>query len=190
GATIYSGGCYSVAMTGGKVYCSYSVAMICGTACGLRSIAIGYDNIVYSNCAAVIGGGCNDCGNVLCCGNDNSVILGGYGIIVNPNCLPNTVIIPNLAIYCTPVGSGNILCWNSTTKLVGITTGGTSGDLNNYYNKIQINSYTGTTVPANYYNKIQINSYTGTTVPANYYNKIQINSYTGTTVPANYYNKI
>jgi len=91
------------------------------------------------------------------------------------------------------------------------------------------NTFTGTTLPTNYYNKTQINTYTGstltdintrllktsfntfsgTTLPTNYYNKTQINSYTGTTLtnintrllktsfdtfsgttlPTNYYNK-
>lgn len=44
-----------------------------------------------------------------------------------------------------------------------------------------LNTFTGTTLPANYYNKTQINTFTGTTLPANYHNKLEINYYTGTT---------
>jgi len=63
------------------------------------------------------------------------------------------------------------------------------------------NTFSGTTLPTNYYNKTQINTYTGvtltnintrllktsfdtfsgTTLPTNYYNKTQINTYTGVT---------
>jgi len=65
-------------------------------------------------------------------------------------------------------------------------------DVNLKLNITTFATYSGTTVPANYYNKLQINSYsaktnnsiihfTGSTLPANYYNKLQINSYTAET---------
>ncbi|MFA5366450.1 MAG: hypothetical protein WC333_00805 [Dehalococcoidia bacterium] len=53
------------------------------------------------------------------------------------------------------------------------------------------NTYSGTTVPANYYNKTEINAYTGATNTL-IGTKLDIsafNTYSGTTVPANYYNK-
>jgi len=71
------------------------------------------------------------------------------------------------------------------------------------------NLFTGTTLPANYYNKTEINLYTGatniligtkldtsifttftgTTLPATYLSISNFNTFTGTTLPANYYNK-
>ena len=53
----------------------------------------------------------------------------------------------------------------------------------NYYNKVQINSYTGVTATAinSKLNTSTFTTYTGTTVPNTYYNKVQINSYTGAT---------
>jgi len=74
-------------------------------------------------------------------------------------------------------------------------------DVNLKVNTTLFNSFTGTTLPAAYYNKTQINTYTGdtltnintrllttifdtftgTTLPANYYNKTEINAYTGST---------
>jgi len=73
--------------------------------------------------------------------------------------------------------------------------------LNLKMNITDFNNFTGTTLPANYYNKTEINTYTGatdtligtkldttdfntftgTTLPANYYNKTEINTYTGAT---------
>ena len=80
-----------------------------------------------------------------------------------------------------------------------------------YYNKTEINSYTGitdtligtklnisdfttftgTTLPANYYNKTEINSYTGITdtLIGTKLDISNFNTFTGTTLPANYYNK-
>src|ERR1035437_9437840 len=54
-----------------------------------------------------------------------------------------------------------------------------------YYNKTQINSYTGQTL-TNINSRLLttiFNNYTGATIPNSYYNKTQINSYTGITVP-------
>jgi len=53
------------------------------------------------------------------------------------------------------------------------------------------NTFTGTTLPANYYNKTEINSYTGATATliGTKLNTTDFNTFTGTTLPANYYNK-
>lgn len=47
--------------------------------------------------------------------------------------------------------------------VTGCTSAIETNIANNYYNKTQINYYTGTTVPNTYYNKTQINFYTGAT---------------------------
>jgi hypothetical protein len=55
---------------------------------------------------------------------------------------------------------------------------------NNYYNKSQINSYSGETL-TNINSRLlksTFNDFTGTTLPFNYYNKTQINNYTGETL--------
>jgi hypothetical protein len=52
-------------------------------------------------------------------------------------------------------------------------------------------TFTGTTLPANYYNKTEINAYTGTTATliGTKLDTSVFNTFTGTTLPANYYNK-
>jgi hypothetical protein len=71
-------------------------------------------------------------------------------------------------------------------------TGETQSNLFNKLNTSLFNNYTGITEPNKYYNKSQINQYTGET-QSNLFNKLDkstFNLYTGTTVPNTYYNKI
>jgi len=91
-----------------------------------------------------------------------------------------TVTWSTLSGKPTWVGSGA-----TTVTLVGsnyrIYTPAT--DLSNYYNKTQINNYTGATSTSigNRLLTTVFSTYTGTTAPSTYYNKTQINNYTGAT---------
>ena len=87
----------------------------------------GTSNIVCNNnvCSAIIGG----TGNVICSGNSRSVILGGNATILTGTTYIDTVAVPNLAIFCTPVGVGNVLAWDCVTKLVCLTSASGSGTI-------------------------------------------------------------
>ena len=102
---------------------------------GNTSILIGNNSYIHHDCSIIVGntsnctsaicsnifGGSNNCLGV---SNVGSTLLGVNNTDLSAGSYVNTVIIPNLAILNTPSGSGNILCWNSGTKMVGVTTGG------------------------------------------------------------------
>ena len=95
----------------------------------------------------------------------------------------------------------------TNTQIVGIENNISylSGQTDTKLPITNFNSFTGTTLPANYYNKTEINIYTGVTdtrlngidneityLSGQTDTKLNItnfNSFTGTTLPANYYNK-
>jgi hypothetical protein len=108
----------------------------------------------------------------------------------------------------TPFTLGAVSVKTTGTEL-NYVTGATSNiqtQINARALQTAINTYTGTTAPSTYYNKTQINSYTGatntaignrllttiystytgTTAPATYQTKSSITTYTGTTAPASY----
>ncbi len=89
------------------------------------SVSIGHTNIVFAENSSIIGG----CGNTICSGNTNTTLIGGSGILLDSNCYANYTVVPNLAIYNSPSGSGSILCYDSITKKVGLTTDATVGFL-------------------------------------------------------------
>jgi len=128
----------------------------------LPSLVFGTNNNALSIDSAIIGGN----NNFIASGNTGSTILGGNNVILSAATYCNTVVIPNLAIWHTPAGSGNILAWNNISKKVYLTSGSSvmwgsiggvlSGqtDLQNVLNdKLNINNfnfYTGTTAPNTY----------------------------------------
>jgi hypothetical protein len=79
----------------------------------------------------------------------------------------------------------NLTIQNSDGTLAYLT------DLNTKVDVSVFNNFTGTTLPTFYYNKAQINSYTGktNTLIGTKLNIINFNNFTGTTLPTNYYNK-
>lgn len=109
-----------------------SISIGCGScACGLHSIAIGNSSKSFCNQGTIIGansincaigstiiGGCN---NLICSASTNTVLINGVDYIMENSDLSNYVVIPKLAIYETPDGTGNFLCWNSITKKVGLS---------------------------------------------------------------------
>ena len=161
-------GLQSVAMNGGTTYGQASFAFGGATACGFESfafggascavcdggIAFGNGNISCSQYAAAIAGS----NNVLSSGNTNSVLLGGVGITIEANCLPNTVIVPNLAIITPPIGSGSMLCWNPSTCVIEQTTG--SGGITGATNLGNGNGTIFTSISGN---SIQLKSLSGGT---------------------------
>ena len=116
------GGSYGIAIG----YCPNSINSDgiaigrCSLAWGVSSVAIGCNN---KSCAqnGVILGGTN---NVLGSTNTGAIIIGGNAVkLTGATTYTCTAIVPNLAIWCTPAGSGNMLCWDSSTKKVGLTQG-------------------------------------------------------------------
>lgn len=59
--------------------------------------------------------------------------------------------------------AGDSISWNTNQFNVDTTTGSLSTALGTKLNTSIFNTFTGTTLPADYYNKTQINTYTGTT---------------------------
>jgi len=128
-----------------------SAGLSIGTAAqsmGIASISIGCGSCAYGNCSIVIGstskslgnysttigsssincavgstiiGGCN---NLICSASTNTVLINGIDYTLENSDLSNYVVIPNLAIYETPEGTGSFLCWNSSTKKVGLSQSG------------------------------------------------------------------
>lgn len=122
----------SVAMTNGTSEGIWSLAIDGSYACADNSLSIGQNNTIFSSDSAVIGG----FGNILSSGNTCTVLLGGNNITVPADTLPNTVIVPNLAIWSTPsAGATNdsVLVWNSADKKVKAVAGSSVGDKNNIY---------------------------------------------------------
>lgn len=110
----------------------------------LPSLVFGINNCAQSIDSAIIGGRNNyilsgntgstiigGSNNYIASGNTGSTIIGGNNIILTGITYNNTVIVPNLAIWNTPQGSGNLLGWNNITKRVYLTTssGGTGGGI-------------------------------------------------------------
>ena len=80
----------------------------------------GYNNTVSAVCSSIIGG--HD--NIIASNSLRSSIIGGQNIVLSGSGYNDTVAINCLAIMCTPTGTGNVLCWNNTTKKIGLTYGG------------------------------------------------------------------
>ena len=93
-------------------------------ACALKtnSIAIGYNNVSCAVGSNIIGG----FDNIIYSGNTCASLIGtnNYQLLDTPTNYSCTVVVPNLAILCTPSGSGGYLCYNSTTKKIEQTSGG------------------------------------------------------------------
>lgn len=95
--------------------------------------------------------------------------VGNHDVKLGGVITESTIITDNRG---TPVGiqyGGDYSANYTPRSLVdaGYVTGKTNAIsinlANNYYDKTQINYYTGTTLPNNYYNKTEINQYTGST---------------------------
>lgn len=110
-------------------YCDALPSLTIGannTANGANSISVGgLSNAVTSVCSAIIAGQSNCIGS----GNIGSAIIGGSGIILTASTNCCVVAVPNLSIWCTPSGSGNLLTWDSTSKKVGVTNISSSGGI-------------------------------------------------------------
>lgn len=106
----------------------------------LPSISFGVNNSAQAIDSAIIGGK----NNIITSLNTGSTILGGNNIILSAATYCRTVVVPNLVIWETPQGSGNLLGWDSLTKKVYLTTssGGTGGDKNNIYSKTIVSGST------------------------------------------------
>ena len=90
------------------------------TLCGC-GIAIGYNNISCATNGNILGG----YSNILGATNNSATLVGASNVkLTGATSYSGYVVVPNFAILCTPSGSGNILCWDSTTKKVELTTGG------------------------------------------------------------------
>jgi hypothetical protein len=111
------------------IYCDALPSFAFGVsniASGANSASIGgLSNTVTAVCSAIIAGQSNCIGS----GNIGSVILGGSNISLTASTNCCVVVVPNLSIWCTPSGSGNLLTWNSVTKKVGVTNVSASGSL-------------------------------------------------------------
>jgi len=120
GTSVNANGSTSIAI--GSSSCSMgNKSIVIGN--GSKSICdcattIGYNNVSCAVNASIFGGN----NNTICSGNTNTTLIGGTSITLASSTFANYVAIPNLAILCTPAGGGNYLCWNSTTKRVGVTT--------------------------------------------------------------------
>ncbi len=132
-------GCASCSCCMGSVTVGTESMALCN-----YSVAIGHTNIVCANNSSIIGG----CGNTICNGNTNTTLIGGTGLTLAGSDYANYVVVPNLAIMTAPTGSGDILCYNSTTKKIGLTTAGSSGiaTANNGLTKIGSNVVLGGTL--------------------------------------------
>jgi hypothetical protein len=149
----------------------------------LPSLTFGINNQALSIDSAIIGGN----NNYVSSGNTGSIILGGNNIILSAATYCNTTVVPNLAIWNTPAGSGNILAWNNINKKVYLVSGGTGGGgtwgtitgvlsgqtdlqnaLNDKVNTITFDDFTGTTAPNTYETIDGFNTYTGITAPLTY----------------------
>ena len=92
---------------------------MCSIASGNTIVNIGRCNCAYSNCSLIVGGSLNK----ICVNNTGAALINTRSVSLTGSSYVDTVVVPNLAIWCTPAGSGNILCWNSTTKKVGMCAG-------------------------------------------------------------------
>ena len=121
------------------IYCDAQPSFAFGasnTACGANSASIGgLSNSVSAACSAILAGQSNCIG-----GNIGSAIIGGTGIILTASTNCCVVVVPNLSIWCTPSGSGNLLTWNSGTKKVGVTSVGASGGLTGATNGLNVSN--------------------------------------------------
>ena len=112
---------------GNMIYCDALQSFAFGKtniASGSESSSFGGSgNTATAVHSAIIGGKNNTIGS----GNIDSVILGGSNISLTASTNCCVVAVPNLSIWCTPSGSGNLLTWDSGTKKVGVTSVGASG---------------------------------------------------------------
>jgi trimeric autotransporter adhesin len=139
GCNVYATGLNSIAL-GGLTSCAINT---CAIAIGNTSISSGVDSITIGdnscsvannsiaigraniNCGAgsnIIGG----YGNLICNTNTGSTIIGGINTSLSSAGYSNFAVVPNLAIWSTPSGTGSYLCWDSGTKKVGLGAGGSS----------------------------------------------------------------
>jgi uncharacterized delta-60 repeat protein len=130
-----------------------STSIGCGSCTyGTGSISVGSESKTFCNYSTIVGCGNVTCsvganifggyGNTICSGNTNVTLIGmnSCEIIANKYSGGSSiVVVPDLAILTTPAGTGNILCWNSTTKKIGLTTG-TSGAITGATNGLSVNS--------------------------------------------------
>ena len=120
------------------IYCDSNPSFAFGAsniASGANSASIGgLSNTVTAVCSAIIAGQSNTIGS----GNIGSVILGGSNISLTASTNCCVVVVPNLSIWCTPSGSGNLLTWDSGTKKVCVTSVGASGGLTGATNGLGI----------------------------------------------------
>jgi hypothetical protein len=121
------------------IYCDSLPSFAFGasnTASGANSASIGgLSNIATAACSAIIAGQSNTIGS----GNIGSVIIGGSNISLTASTNCCVVVVPNLSIWCTPSGSGNLLTWDSGTKKVCVTSVGASGGLTGATNGLSKN---------------------------------------------------
>jgi hypothetical protein len=122
------------------IYCDALPSFAFGAsniASGANSASIGgLSNTATAACSAIIAGQSNCIGS----GNIGSVILGGTNISLTASTNCCVVVVPNLSIWCTPSGSGNLLTWNSGTKKVGVTSVGASGGLTGATNGLNVSN--------------------------------------------------
>lgn len=85
----------------------------------ISAIQIGVSNYSNAERSTIIGGSGNTINEL----NTGASIIGGNAITLTDSLYVDHTIVPNLAIWCTPNGSGNLLGWNSTTKKVELATG-------------------------------------------------------------------
>lgn len=150
---------------GGYFACTANAVAQCSVAIGLYAKASG-------NTSTVIGGAFNtSCGtygtilggreNVIGASNTSATIINGYQVkLTGATTYNSQVIVPNLTIWCTPSGSGNVLCWDSTTKKVGVTSVSGIGAITGATNLGSGNGTIYTSVSAN---KIQLKTLSGGT---------------------------